>query len=80
MSQAFGGEFMGLEVQALEVIQPMEMMCSTMGMTVENPQQVSVVMKCSKNSAEVFLYEATIRPEGVRFELGGGKSSVAVRC
>lgn len=80
MSKAFGGEFMGLEVQALEVIQPMEMMCTTMGMTIENPQQVSIVMKCSKNSAEVFLYEATIRPEGVRFELGGAKSSVAVRC
>lgn len=80
MSKAFGGEFMGLVVQAQEIIQPMEMICTTMGMTVENPQQVSVVMKCSKNSSEVFLYRATIRPEAVRFELGGGGSSVAVRC
>lgn len=80
MSRAFGGEFMGLEVKALEVIQPMESMCTTMGVTVENPQQAKVVMKCSKNSPEVRLVQATIRPDGVRFHLEGGGGSVAVRC
>lgn len=80
MSQAFGGEFMGLEVQALEVIQPMEMMCSTMGMTVENPQQANVVLKCTQNSPEAFLVQATIRLDGVRLQYPGGRNSVAVRC
>lgn len=80
MSQAFGGNFMGLEVKALEVIQPSEMMCTTMSVTVENPQQASVVLKCSRNSPEVSLVQATIRPEGVRFQHQGGGESAAVRC
>jgi len=33
MSQAFGGHFIGLEVNALEVIQTSEMMCTTMNVT-----------------------------------------------
>jgi TPR repeat protein len=80
MSQAFGGNFMGLEVNALEVIQPSEMMCTTMNVTVENPQQASAVLKCSKNSPEVSLVQATIRPDGVRLMRQGVGDSLAVRC
>ena len=80
MSQAFGGNFMGLEVNALELIQPSEMMCTTMNVTVENPPQVSVVLKCSRNSPEVSLVQATIQPDGVRFQFEGGGKSAAVRC
>lgn len=80
MSQAFGGEFMGVEVKALEVIQQSEMMCTTMSVTVENPQQASAVLKCTKNSPEAILVQATIRPDGVRFQFEGGGKSAAVRC
>ena len=80
MSQAFGGNFMGLEVNALEVIQPSEMMCTTMSVTVDNPQQASTALKCSRNSPEVSLVQATIRPDGVRFQFEGGGKSTAVRC
>lgn len=80
MSQAFGGEFMGIEVKASEIIQPSEMMCTAMAVSVDNPQQASVVLKCSRNSPEVGLVQATIRPEGVRFLQSGGSDSVSVRC
>ncbi len=80
MSQAFGGNFMGLEVNALEVIQTSEMMCTTMNVTVENPQKASAVLKCSRNSPEVSLVQTTIQPDGVRFQFDGGGKSAAVRC
>lgn len=80
MSRAFEGNFMGLEVKALEVIQPSEMICTTMSVTVENPQQASAVLKCSRNSPEVSLVQATLRPDGVRFQYEGGRKSAAVRC
>jgi hypothetical protein len=80
MSQAFGGNFMGLEVTALEVIQPSEMMCTTMNVSVDNPQQVNAVLKCSRNSPEVSLVQATIQPDCVRFQFEGGGKSAAVRC
>lgn len=80
MGQAFGGEFMGVEVKALEVMQTSEMMCTTRSVTVENPQQASAVLKCTKNSPEAILVQATIRPDGVRFQFEGGGKSAAVRC
>ena len=70
----------GLEVNALEVIQPSEMMCTTMSVTVENPQQASAVLKCSRNSPDVSLVQATLRPDGVRFQSEGGRKSAAARC
>lgn len=80
MSQAFGGNFMGLEVNALEVIQPSEMMCSTMSVTVENPLQASVILKCTKNSSDAILVLAMISPDGVRLKSQGRGDAVAVRC
>ena len=80
MSQAFGGHFMGLVVKTLEVVQESEMVCTTMSVTVENPQQANVVMKCSRNSPEVSLVQATIQPAGVSFQFEGGRKVAAVRC
>lgn len=80
MSPAFDGNFMGLEVNALEVIQPSEMMCTTMSVTVENSQQASVVLKCNQNSSQAILVQGMISPDGVRLKRQGGVDSLAVRC
>lgn len=78
--KAFGGSFMGVEVQALDIDQTMEMSCRTMAVNIENAQQAKAILMCNKNSPDVMLVEATIRPDGLQFQYQGGARSASVRC
>jgi TPR repeat protein len=80
MSKAFGGDFMGIEVAAQEVNQPMELMCTVLNVNVEGAQQARVILKCSRNSPEVSLFSATLTPNAVRFESNGQPNNASVRC
>ena len=72
---------MGLEVTADSINQFMENQCKVMGITVVNPQQVNVVLKCGHNSPIVSLAKAVLAINSLRFETNDlVASGVSVRC
>ncbi len=80
-SQHFGNEFMGLEVDADSINQFMESQCMVMGLTVVNPQQANVVLKCGRNTPIVSLAKATLNINALRFETTEAVTAgVSVRC
>lgn len=80
-SKDFGNEFMGLEVTADSINQFMENQCAVMGLTVVNPQQANVVLKCGHNTPIVSIAKATLAENNLRFETNRlVASGVSVRC
>jgi len=81
MGKDFGNQFMGLEVTASAINQTMESQCAVMGVTVVNPEQVNVVLKCGRNTPIVSLAKANLARNTLRFDTADAKSAnVSVRC
>ena len=81
MGKDFGDQFMGLEVTASAINQTMESQCAVMGVTVVNPEQVNVVLKCGRNTPIVSLAKATLAGNTLRFDTADAKQGgVSVRC
>lgn len=81
MGKDFGDQFMGLEVTASSINQTMESQCAVMGVTVVNPEQVNVVLKCGQNTPIVSMAKVTLVRNTLRFDTSDSKSaSVSVRC
>ena len=80
-SKDFGNEFMGMEVTADSINHFMESQCAVMGLTVVNPQQANVVLKCGHNTPIVHMEKAVLAPNDLRFvDDSAGMSGVSVRC
>ncbi len=80
-SKDFGNEFMGIEVGADSINHFMESQCAVMGLTVVNPQQANVVLKCGHNTPIVHLEKAVLAPNDLRFvDDSAGVSGVSMRC
>ena len=85
LSKAFNGEFTGVEVSDSQISQYMESECSVMQLTMVNPQQAKVVLKCQRNSPDVDLAKVTLSPGTVRFLPQESRfrlrdSGVSIRC
>jgi hypothetical protein len=81
MGKDFGNQFMGIEVTDGSINQAMESQCAVMGLTVVNPQQANVVLKCGRNTPTVHLEKATLAPNSLRFgDDSAGMSDVSVMC
>jgi len=81
MGKDFGNQFMGLEVTASAINQTMESQCAVMGVTVVNPEQVNVVLKCGRNTPILSLAKANLAKNTLRFDTADAKSAnVSVRC
>ncbi len=80
-SKDFGNEFMGIEVAADSINQFMEKQCAVMGLTVVNPQQANVVLKCGRNTPIVHIEKLVLAPNDLRFvDDSAGMSGVSARC
>jgi TPR repeat protein len=80
-SKDFGNEFMGLVVTADSINHFMESQCKVMGVTLANPQQANVVLKCGRNTPIVHLGKAVLAPNDLRFiNDSAGVSEVSLRC
>lgn len=80
-SKDFGNKFMGIEVTADSINQFMESQCAVMGLTVVNPQQVNVVLKCGRNTPIVHIEKAVLAPNDLRFvDDTAGMSGVSAKC
>ena len=72
---------MGLVVTADSINHFMESQCKIMGVTLANPQQANVVLKCGRNTPIVHLEKAVLAPNDLRFNNDStGLSEVSVRC
>ena len=81
MAKDFSGEFMGIEVSDESIGLNMEFSCSVLSLTVINPRQANVILKCLHNGPPVYLAKATLSPNAVLFEQEGSTSGDAsVRC
>jgi hypothetical protein len=80
-SKDFGNEFMGIEVTADSINEFMESQCAVMGLTVVNPQQANVVLKCGRNTPIVHIEKAVLAPNDLRFvDDTAGMSGLSARC
>lgn len=80
MNKHFGGEFMGIQVGATEITKNMEFMCTVLNVSVDSPQQASVIMKCAQNSPTVRLTTAVLTPESARLGSAPSGGQASVRC
>lgn len=77
----FGNEFMGLEVGTDSINLFMESQCTVMGLTVVNPQQPNVMLKCEHNTPIVHIKKAVLAPNDLRFvDDSAGMSGASARC
>jgi TPR repeat protein len=80
-SKDFGNEFMGLVVTADSINQFMESQCTVMGVTLANPQQANVVLKCGRNTPIMSLAKVNLSINDLRFDSADAKlGRVSVRC
>jgi TPR repeat protein len=81
LGKAFGNQFMGIEVTEGSINQAMESQCTVMGLTLANPQQATVVLKCGRNTPVMSFAKATLALNDLRFDASDAKlASVSVRC
>ncbi len=80
LTKQFGGDFMGIQVGPTEINKNMEFMCTVLNVSLDHPQQASVILKCSQNSPTVSLTYAAISPSGLRFGAESSGAPSSVRC
>ena len=79
MGAAFGGEFMGVEVSARQVIRNMEFVCEVQRFKETSPGIGSARLKCDHNGGAPRMVQAVLTPNEVR--MGQGQSQlVSQRC
>lgn len=81
MSQAFGGQFMGVEVDSTEIFRQQEFQCTVLGLNIDTPQQMTAVLKCTQNGPDVSLRKAVLTSTSVRFEpMAQNPGAISIRC
>ena len=72
---------MGIEVSHDGVYEHMERYCSVLNLTLINPRQANVILKCTGNSPGVFLRKAELSPNALFLGLYDRPLGVSnVRC